>query len=1103
MAIIGDPFEEYVTNQINLRQKSLGDGFNGSDSLRKIKTQNVYNSSTPWMRLSSAVSITEGLKDLPGTSVYEQIEKSGLFDGIGKDSWEGTNLAKNFILQGAPNNQSGNASPSGVNLPGNKNVSYGWGYGASQINSQEGYTPPPGVTNVQFEYKSDGALAMATINIKAFSTTQFSMVDILYMRPGYTCLLEFGHSMYYKNTNPNLDPELVSLDTSNTSPFEYLFKDRSDYKETNPVSYTQMAVEIQKEKKKHEGNYEAFFGRISKFNWKFNMDGSYDITVKLMGIGDVISSLKVTVPKFSPSPISFNSSFTLSEDNQEELTEESTPEEKKTNFIISDALASQLNTELYAIFASDNKIVKPTTTEPPSTLEVAGEVALQALAYLNPFSSAAAFTKLAYDAYPSVSNDNSKSFPLQMQGIPVGGKDKTFLLPSSGAKFDVNDWGFTKYSPITLIKFGAFLSILQKICNVTNGENNQLLQFEMVNDISDGPEEQLKRDDTFIATYPGNFSSNPNKCLIKHSLYDSLLVEFDDKFTTNNLINNSLSITSREGEGNTMQKLENPSLAMRLSDVYINIGFIAEVISNLRGTDTESDDEVTITVIDLLRGVLSGVNTCLGGINNFRILYSEATCEIQIISETPILSQKATDDTPTRATINTFGFNTTDAKLAGGSFITSMDLNSELTDQMATQISIGAQNGGSTINSNSTTFSTYSKGLIDTLFEKKIDSLTEEERKKKEEEDLKNAINDPVESVGNKIGTILEESKFLTAFDQVYDDREFNPESYISTLENVVSNLSPLFQALYTMKKNSPAPFFLPFNLSLEMHGLAGMKIFNSFSIDGKGLPLSYNPKNIKLVIKSLSHTLSLEGWKTKVETISTPIFDVTSTPPPGFDTSPPGNISKLGNKLPPPPGQQPLESEKLRVRITRIMDDGTQTLGIMDIFAEDEKTILYSLATSELPWKGNENKISCIPTDNYRVISHVSGKYDRCFRLEGNSQGNYASNALYGNGYIRKHVLIHPAPKAPKWLQGCIGPGFKFNTQSNQKGRQKGTGDEYLNPSKEQSIDAFIKLLNTLYPEGSFKMDIINLNNATNPNSLPSSFNSIVKNAARSRNLL
>ena len=54
-----------------------------------------------------------------------------------------------------------------------------------------------------------------------------------------------------------------------------------------------MSKTILKEKEKHDGNYEAFFGRISKFSWKFNMDGSYDITVKLMGLGDVISSLKI------------------------------------------------------------------------------------------------------------------------------------------------------------------------------------------------------------------------------------------------------------------------------------------------------------------------------------------------------------------------------------------------------------------------------------------------------------------------------------------------------------------------------------------------------------------------------------------------------------------------------------------------------------------------------------------------------------------------------------------------------------------------------------------------------------------------------------------
>ena len=803
MAIIGDPFEEYVTNQINLRQKSLGEGFGGEtrNTSRKLKTLNIYNSSTPFMRLASAVSITKGLKDLPGESVYEQIKRRGLFDGFGEDVWKGPELAKNFVLQGAPN-----SIKSGVNISNNAGKAYGFGYGSSQINSEQGYVPPPGVTNVEFEYKNDGALAFATISVKAFSATQFSMIDILYMRPGYTCLLEFGHSMYYNNKE-----ELVNLDTANTAPFQYLFSKPAS------VSYTAMAEKISNEKKKHDGNYEAFFGRISKFNWKFNMDGSYDITVKLMGLGDVISSLKVTLPKMTKTPSSFVSSFALSENFEE-------PEEGDTDFLIGNAQTSQLNFELYAIF------------------------------------------KIPY-------NQNEPSFSLEMQDIPVGGKNKSFTLTDSGAKFDVNDTIFTRkeYSPITSIKFGVFLSILQKICNITNGKSNQLLQFEMVDDLSYGPEEQLKRDDTFIATYPGNFSSNPNICLIKHFLYDNDKVVVSGEFTTDTLINNALSLTSREGEGNTMQKLENPSLAMRLSDVYIDINFITKVISGLRGTDEESDDEITISVIDLLRGVLSGVNTCLGGINNFRILYTEATCEIQIVSETPILNQKITSSTLTRATINTFGFNTIDEKLIGGSFVTSMDLNSELTDQMATQISIGAQNGGSTINANATSFSSYNKGLIDTLFEKKESNLESVTPPTGSEE------NQP-KSVEEKIETILEESKFLSAFEQVYNDFEFDPESYIATLESSVSSLSPLFQSLYTLSGNSPAPFFLPFNLSLEMHGLAGMKIFNSFSIEGKGLPLSYNPKNIKLVIKSLSHTVSLEGWKTKVQTISTPVFDVTAT---------------------------------------------------------------------------------------------------------------------------------------------------------------------------------------------------------------------------------
>jgi hypothetical protein len=189
-------------------------------------------------------------------------------------------------------------------------------------------------------------------------------------------------------------------------------------------------------------------------------------------------------------------------------------------------------------------------------------------------------------------------------------------------------------------------------------------------------------------------------------------------------------------------------------------------------------------------------------------------------------------------------------------------------------------------------------------------------------------------------------------------------------------------------------------------------------------------------------------------------------------------------------------------------MDDGTQTLGIMEVLDGKSGNIMYSLATVELPYIGNQPKISCIPMDTYRVVSHNTGKYGKCFWLISNEGGDYTDNQIAGNGYIRGSILIHPASKATSNLQGCIGPGLKFNAQTNQMGNQKGTGMFYLSPSKEQSKQAMNKLLNTLYNVGSFKMEIVSgfilgekLKDIYPP--LPSSFNIPVQQLARERYLL
>ena len=214
-----------------------------------------------------------------------------------------------------------------------------------------------------------------------------------------------------------------------------------------------------------------------------------------------------------------------------------------------------------------------------------------------------------------------------------------------------------------------------------------------------------------------------------------------------------------------------------------------------------------------------------------------------------------------------------------------------------------------------------------------------------------------------------------------------------------------------------------------------------------------------------------------------------------------------VGTKLPNPPPPLTPSNELLRLRLRRIMDDGTQTLGILDVLNTNQ-SVMYSLATVELPYKGNQPKISCIPVDTYRVVSYSTGKWGKCFWLIGNEKGDYIKNRISGNGFTRGSILIHPAPKATNTLQGCIGPGLKFNDQTNQRGNQKGTGMFYLSPSKEQSKQAVNRLVNTLWNVGSFKMEIIGkvydpTDLETSENYVANKFNARVMLEAQKYNLL
>ena len=288
--------------------------------------------------------------------------------------------------------------------------------------------------------------------------------------------------------------------------------------------------------------------------------------------------------------------------------------------------------------------------------------------------------------------------------------------------------------------------------------------------------------------------------------------------------------------------VEGNQLVGRMAYIYLDVNFIAKTFKSSLNENNE------VVLIDFLKNILNGINNSLGGINNFRVIHNNDTNLFEIRSEVPLNLKPNPEPFP----INTFG-----VTRGEGSFVREMDLNSELTDKYATQISIGAQANGNIAQSNSTAFSIYNKGLVDRVIIKTVDNAqtTEEEKP------------DPFAE--------LFDEAVIKCFSNIYALKQFT-DSNTSVLENINSQFCKLATGALTQKKKNVAPFFLPFNLSLTMDGLSGMKIYQSFKVDGKALPLTYNSNDIQLIIKSLSHDVSPDGWLTKVETLAGPIFDIT-----------------------------------------------------------------------------------------------------------------------------------------------------------------------------------------------------------------------------------
>lgn len=239
MSIFNQPLSETIKNTLVRKQNLMGKENRSPQELAFL------NSNTSWVSLKSSVNVNND-------------------DGA---------LAKNNILQGGL--ESSGKFKSGITSDSSGAYSL---YNSDGTKNELGIKPMPGITSISVDnIGAYGSLRKATINFQCWDIKQLEILEKLYMRPGYTLLLEFGRITYIDK-----DGKLVKI-SSNQDFF-------SGKGIENMQSYLN---ELHRKSIKSEGNYDAFFGYITNYGWNARPDGGYDCKTELISTGELLESLKV------------------------------------------------------------------------------------------------------------------------------------------------------------------------------------------------------------------------------------------------------------------------------------------------------------------------------------------------------------------------------------------------------------------------------------------------------------------------------------------------------------------------------------------------------------------------------------------------------------------------------------------------------------------------------------------------------------------------------------------------------------------------------------------------------------------------------------------
>ena len=854
--VLGSGIAKGVTDQLLLRENLIGERNKSKEHLL------FFNSNGAWVRLVSSVNVVteDQAKKLSGDPNFSEYSSTSPTINPLEDIKGSNQLAEKNILFGGMYPDS--SKPSGgisSNLghqplivttdPETQEVLTSAGSTKSRnyhnYNSL-GFRPIPGIDSVTVASKNTyGTLREAEIKITVWTLEDLEVLQTLYLRPGYSMLLEWGHSLGL-DKDGKIDPTTQV------------------YKKFVQGSLSQ--VDIEKElldsRLNANYNYDAMFGIVNNFSWSLRQDGGYDCTVKLISKGSVIESVRVAFDTSTVYPV-----------------KQMTPEKDETSKEERKSIFHKFRVELE----------KTADIDEVETTDVEG------YEYPNRFDLTLGETgRDTYRTFVVTKNlfiDSGEDFKKNLNpftAFPVQMKVET-----TDQEGDTDTTKKFRY----YITLGTILDIYNNYCTLTNplvqaqpGTNTDGLKYTKFytgwEDKSVQSWIQNNVPTEYILAYPYqeqskfltskyHFSINPQICLIPGQLEEVRNLKFSDSSC------NPLEPYSSEPKYKLLRQTQNLTSLHNMGTVQINhldlsvssafkkrrirgdkddilnilvaLDHVVGIVDTALKEDKDSDQSTSNTMTVVIQRLLRGINDSLGGVNDLDMFYDEPKDTFYIVDRRL---------TPTEVS------KTPEITLAGiTSTVSNLSISSKISSNIGSQISIAAQGGNQGSKDNIGPLLQWNKGLID--------------RHRAVKTQQKNA--DKSEKTQDRL------TKWLEDYTEVWRSFKVNPrrDSYLLSWaegsEQVdttqLTNMEALsaYHKIYCQKyvaeyyykgeNKLPAPGNIPVELSFTTIGISGLKIGQSFRSKRGVLPESYSD-NFGFIITGLDHNIANNKWITNVKTL-------------------------------------------------------------------------------------------------------------------------------------------------------------------------------------------------------------------------------------------